>query len=34
VRRYAEAGTTSPCVGGISGADFDRTLEELAHSLD
>ena len=34
VRRYAEAGTTSPCVGGISGADFDKTLEELAHSLD
>ena len=34
VRRYAEAGTTSPCVGGISGADFDRTLEELAQSLD
>ena len=34
VRRYAEAGTTSPCVGGISGSDFDRTLEELAHSLD
>ena len=34
VRRYAEAGTTSPCIGGISGADFDRTLEELAHSLD
>ena len=34
VRRYAEAGTTSPCVGGISGADFDRTLDELAHSLD
>ena len=34
VRRYAEAGTTSPCVGGISGADFDRTLQELAHSLD
>ena len=34
VRRYAEAGTTSPCVGGISGSDFDRTLEELAQSLD
>jgi len=34
VRRYAEAGTTSPCVGGISGSDFDGTLEELAHGLD
>jgi len=34
VRRYAEAGTTSPCIGGISGTDFDRTLAELAHSLD
>jgi F420-dependent oxidoreductase-like protein len=34
VRRYAEAGTTSPCVGGISGTDFDATLEALAHSLD
>ena len=34
VRRYADAGTTSPCIGGISGADFDRTLDELAHSLD
>ena len=34
VRRYAEMGTTSPCVGGISGTDFDATLEALAHSLD
>ena len=33
VRRYAESGTTSPCVGGISGTDFDATLEALAHSL-
>jgi alkanesulfonate monooxygenase SsuD/methylene tetrahydromethanopterin reductase-like flavin-dependent oxidoreductase (luciferase family) len=34
VRRYAESGATSPCVGGISGTDFDATLEALAHSLD
>ena len=34
MRRYAEAGATSPCVGGIPGADFDGTLEALAQSLD
>jgi alkanesulfonate monooxygenase SsuD/methylene tetrahydromethanopterin reductase-like flavin-dependent oxidoreductase (luciferase family) len=34
VRRYAESGATSPCVGGISGTDFDVTLEALAQSLD
>ncbi len=34
VRRYAESGTTSPCVGGIAGSDFDATLEALAQSLD
>ena len=34
VRRYAEAAPTSPCVGGISGTDFDATLEALAQSLD
>jgi alkanesulfonate monooxygenase SsuD/methylene tetrahydromethanopterin reductase-like flavin-dependent oxidoreductase (luciferase family) len=34
VRRYADSGATSPCVGGISGTDFDVTLEALAHSLD
>ncbi len=33
-RRYAEAGTTSPCIGGIPGADFDATLAALAKSLD
>ena len=30
VQRYVEAGATSPCVGGISGTDFDATLEALA----
>jgi F420-dependent oxidoreductase-like protein len=30
VKRYEEAGATSPCVGGISGTDFDATLEALA----
>jgi F420-dependent oxidoreductase-like protein len=34
VRRYADAGATSPCVGGISGSDFDATLDALAKSLD
>lgn len=34
VRRYAASGTTSPCLGGISGSDFDATLEALAQSLD
>jgi alkanesulfonate monooxygenase SsuD/methylene tetrahydromethanopterin reductase-like flavin-dependent oxidoreductase (luciferase family) len=33
VRRYAESGATSPCVGGISKTDFDTTLEALAGSL-
>jgi F420-dependent oxidoreductase-like protein len=32
VERYREAGATSPCVGGISGTDFDATLEALAPS--
>jgi alkanesulfonate monooxygenase SsuD/methylene tetrahydromethanopterin reductase-like flavin-dependent oxidoreductase (luciferase family) len=34
VRRYADSGASSPCVGGISGSDFDATLEALAQSLD
>jgi alkanesulfonate monooxygenase SsuD/methylene tetrahydromethanopterin reductase-like flavin-dependent oxidoreductase (luciferase family) len=34
VRRYAESGAGSPCVGGISGTDFDATLDALAQSLD
>jgi alkanesulfonate monooxygenase SsuD/methylene tetrahydromethanopterin reductase-like flavin-dependent oxidoreductase (luciferase family) len=33
VRRYAEAGATSPCVGAIARTDFDATLEALAGSL-
>jgi alkanesulfonate monooxygenase SsuD/methylene tetrahydromethanopterin reductase-like flavin-dependent oxidoreductase (luciferase family) len=33
VRRYAESGATSPCLGGISKTDFDTTLEALAGSL-
>jgi alkanesulfonate monooxygenase SsuD/methylene tetrahydromethanopterin reductase-like flavin-dependent oxidoreductase (luciferase family) len=32
VRRYLDAGATSPCIGGISGTDFDATLEALAPS--
>jgi alkanesulfonate monooxygenase SsuD/methylene tetrahydromethanopterin reductase-like flavin-dependent oxidoreductase (luciferase family) len=34
VRRYRGSGATSPCVGGISGTDFDATLVALAKSLD
>jgi alkanesulfonate monooxygenase SsuD/methylene tetrahydromethanopterin reductase-like flavin-dependent oxidoreductase (luciferase family) len=34
VRRYRDCGASSPCVGGISGTDFDATLEALAKSLD
>ena len=30
VRRYLDAGATSPCIGGISGTDYDATLEGLA----
>ena len=30
VKRYLEAGTTSPCIGGVPGTDFDATLEALA----
>jgi alkanesulfonate monooxygenase SsuD/methylene tetrahydromethanopterin reductase-like flavin-dependent oxidoreductase (luciferase family) len=33
VRRYAESGATSPCLGGISRTDFDATLEALAGCL-
>jgi alkanesulfonate monooxygenase SsuD/methylene tetrahydromethanopterin reductase-like flavin-dependent oxidoreductase (luciferase family) len=34
VRRYADSGASSPCIGGISGTDFDATIEALAKSLD
>jgi F420-dependent oxidoreductase-like protein len=30
IQRYLDAGANSPCVGGISGTDFDSTLEALA----
>jgi probable F420-dependent oxidoreductase len=30
VRRYREAGVTSPAIGGVSKTDFDATLEALA----
>src|SRR5205823_6156765 len=30
VRRYLEAGATSPCLGGVPGTDIDATLEALA----
>jgi F420-dependent oxidoreductase-like protein len=30
VRRYLDAGATSPCLGGVPGTDFDATLEALA----
>jgi F420-dependent oxidoreductase-like protein len=31
IRRYREAGATSPCLGGVPGTDLDATLEALAH---
>src|SRR4051812_20715891 len=30
VERYRDAGTTSPCIGGVPGTDFDATLEALS----
>jgi alkanesulfonate monooxygenase SsuD/methylene tetrahydromethanopterin reductase-like flavin-dependent oxidoreductase (luciferase family) len=30
VRRYVDAGTTSPCLGGVPKTDFDGTLKALA----
>jgi alkanesulfonate monooxygenase SsuD/methylene tetrahydromethanopterin reductase-like flavin-dependent oxidoreductase (luciferase family) len=33
VRRYRDAGATSPCVGSIARTDFDATLEALAGCL-
>lgn len=33
VRRYADSGATSPCIGGVSKTDVDATLEALAGSL-
>jgi F420-dependent oxidoreductase-like protein len=34
LRRYQEAGATSPCVGAVSKTDFDATLEALAGAID
>ena len=33
MRRYADSGATSPCLGGIAKTDFDTTLEALAGSI-
>jgi alkanesulfonate monooxygenase SsuD/methylene tetrahydromethanopterin reductase-like flavin-dependent oxidoreductase (luciferase family) len=33
LRRYQEAGATSPCVGAVAGTDFNTTLESLAGAL-
>jgi alkanesulfonate monooxygenase SsuD/methylene tetrahydromethanopterin reductase-like flavin-dependent oxidoreductase (luciferase family) len=33
VRRYHDAGATSPAIGGVAKTDFDATLEALAGSL-
>ena len=33
VERYREAGATSPCVGGIPGADFDGALAAVAELI-
>jgi alkanesulfonate monooxygenase SsuD/methylene tetrahydromethanopterin reductase-like flavin-dependent oxidoreductase (luciferase family) len=34
LRRYREAGATSPCVGAVPKTDFDATLEALAGAID
>jgi len=34
VERYRQAGTTSPCVGGVPGTDFDSALEEVAPLIE
>ena len=34
VRRYREAGATSPCVGAVPRTDFNATLEALGGALD
>jgi hypothetical protein len=33
VRRYQNAGVTSPCVGGIPGTDYDAGLEAVAELI-
>jgi alkanesulfonate monooxygenase SsuD/methylene tetrahydromethanopterin reductase-like flavin-dependent oxidoreductase (luciferase family) len=33
VRRYRDAGVTSPCVGGLPGTDFDAGLEAVAELI-
>jgi alkanesulfonate monooxygenase SsuD/methylene tetrahydromethanopterin reductase-like flavin-dependent oxidoreductase (luciferase family) len=33
VQRYLDAGTTSPCIGGIPGTDFDSALEAVGELL-
>lgn len=33
VREYADAGATSPCIGGIPGSGFDAALEALAELI-
>ena len=30
IKRYQDAGTTSPCIGAVAATDFDATLEALA----
>ena len=33
VKRYQDAGVTSPCVGGMPGTDFDAGLEAVAELI-
>jgi alkanesulfonate monooxygenase SsuD/methylene tetrahydromethanopterin reductase-like flavin-dependent oxidoreductase (luciferase family) len=33
IERYRDAGATSPCAGGIPGADFEATLAAVAELL-
>ena len=34
VQEYADAGATSPCIGGIPGSGFDEALEAVADLID
>ena len=34
VQEYADAGATSPCIGGIPGSGFDEALEAVAELID
>jgi alkanesulfonate monooxygenase SsuD/methylene tetrahydromethanopterin reductase-like flavin-dependent oxidoreductase (luciferase family) len=33
VKRYLDAGTVSPCIGGLPGGEFDAAMEAVAEML-